>query len=221
MTKAKPKHLRPTDLWFRALGAILDEMNGLDSESYYELKRTKDNIDMHAYSLKRDWNIASGEDLKEALGQLRDNGHRSSFDKTRWILSSMTEAEQAAYIQTISPASSQYTQACIVRAYMNRLPRAGIAAWDWGRYANMCKKGVFLSYITESEARELLMLIGPEVQKAYSGWLEFAISYLAGRQFWWNQLTRESAEEHAGYVHKLVTDNKSLWNQLDWKLSLE
>ncbi|MBG9800260.1 DUF1266 domain-containing protein [Brevibacillus laterosporus] len=52
-------------------------------------------------------------------------------------------------------------------------------------------------------------------------WQEFGTSFLIGRQFWWAQTTSESAEKMARFVRNLILHPNSLWNRLDWNLSLD
>jgi len=210
----------PAALWCFALDAQMNEMNGLDLETNYAWEHTEEDIAMHKHSLERDWSIHNREDLLEAVERLKEDGHRVSFHWIKSFLSSLTEAEQLRYIDDIPKSSNKYKEYTIVRAYMNRLPAAGIAAWDWGRYVHLCKTGVYVGYITEDEALELSLPVARMAQQAYSGWQEFGIAFLAGRQFWWDQTTKESAEHMARFVRKLILHPNSVWNRLDWHMPL-
>lgn len=208
------------ELWCYALGAVLFEMNGVDFANNYELEFTEENDALHRQSLERDWGIDSRETLLDNLNFLDDGGHNVSFMTIRSFLSALSASDQQRYIAAIPNATKEYREHRIVQAYMNRLPAAGIAAWDWGRYVNLCKYGAFLGYISRQEALELIMPIAVKAQQCYTGWYEYGTSYLIGRQFWWGQTTEDSAKRMVEYVHRLMIDAGSPWNRLDWNMSL-
>ncbi|KEQ22805.1 DUF1266 domain-containing protein [Paenibacillus tyrfis] len=210
-----------TERWCIALSAVLYEMNGLDPGNDYEWESTPESIEMHKQSFQRDWGIENEEDLRRNLQWLAEEGHRESFNKIRSFLSALSDAEQTKYIESIPKTTNRYREHQIVKAYMNRLPAAGIAAWDLGRFAYLSRKGAFMGYISQEKSLELVKPIIPVAQQAYSGWREYGTGYLAGRQFWWAQPTAASAQEMAGYIRNLLLNADSLWNRLEWDVPLE
>ncbi|MDN9009089.1 DUF1266 domain-containing protein [Brevibacillus laterosporus] len=171
--------------------------------------------------MTRDWGIENKEDLLQSLEWLLKEGHRHSFDEMKFFLSTLSESDQLNYIESISKTSEKYREYQIVKAYMNRIPLAGIAAWDWGRYANLCKKGAFVGYLSYDEALELVKHVARIAQQQYLSWQEFGTSFLIGRQFSWGQKTSESAEKMARFVRNLILHPNSVWNRLDWNLPLD
>ncbi|WP_282937597.1 DUF1266 domain-containing protein [Paenibacillus sp. RC67] len=211
----------PSGLWCFALDATMNEMNGLSMENNYKLDPAEDSIDRHKHSLSRDWGIQGQNDLLRRLESLMENGHRAEFHQIKSFLSTLSEADQHRYIQSLSKTSEKYRQYQIVKAYMDRLPTAGIAAWDWGRYVHLCKVGIFVEYLTEEKALRLVKPVAVKAQQQYDGWQQFGIAFLAGRQFWWGQMTGDSAEMMAGFARNLVIHPNSLWNRLNWNLQLD
>lgn len=209
-----------TELWSISLCAVLYKMNGLDPGDDDEWESAK-NIEMHKQSFKRDWGIESAEDLRRNLEWLAEEGHRESFNQIRSFLSALSEAEQTKYVEVIPKTTEGYRKHQIVKAYMNRLPAAGIAAWDLGRYAYLSRKGAVMGYISQEQSLELVKPIIAAAQQSYSGWREYGTGYLAGRQFWWAQPTAASAQKMAGYVRSLLLNADSLWNRLEWDIPLE
>ncbi|MGF9915061.1 DUF1266 domain-containing protein [Paenibacillus ehimensis] len=210
-----------TELWCIALCAVLYEMNGFDPGDDNEAESVQKNIERHKQSFQRDWGIENKDDLMRNLQWLAEEGHRESFNKIRSFLSALSEAEQTKYIESIPKTTQRYREHQLVKAYMNRLPAAGIAAWDLGRYAFLCRKGAVMGFITKEKSLELVQPIVAVAQQAYSGWREYGTGYLAGRQFWWAQPTAASAQEMAGYVRNLLLNADSLWNRLEWEVPLE
>jgi hypothetical protein len=212
----------PAERWCFALGAVLLEMNGIDFEENYAWSGTDADKAMFRSGLKLYWGIENKAGLLEALKGLENDGYQDSFARDRAFLSTLTAADQNRVIQSYAnaPAEQRHKELQIVQHYMNRLPAAGIAAWDWGRYSYLCMQGIYLGYVTKEEALELLRPIALRTQQAYSGWREFATAYLVGRQFWWKHLTEESAKEMMGYVQRLLVLPTSPWNTLDWRLPL-
>ncbi|TPG83709.1 DUF1266 domain-containing protein [Brevibacillus laterosporus] len=173
------------------------------------------------YLNMENWGIENKEDLLQSLQWLSKEGHRHLFDEMKFFLSTLSERDQLHYIESIPKTSEKYRDYRIVKAYMDRLPLAGIAAWDWGRYANLCRKGAFVGYLSDDEALKLAKQVAVIAQQQYSSWQEFGTSFLIGRQFWWAQTTSESAEKMARFARNLILHPNSLWNQLDWNLPLD
>ncbi|WP_234404929.1 DUF1266 domain-containing protein [Paenibacillus bouchesdurhonensis] len=221
MSSSNPDRYTLADRWCTALGAVLLERNGLNPANNYEFEYTEEIDAEHRHALKRDWGIASKGELMSNLQDLQQGGHNASFLNIRSFLSTLSVSDQNQYIASMPNSTQEYRQHRIVQAYMNRLPSVGIAAWDWGRYVYLCKNSVFLGYISREEAEELVMPIAKMTQQCYSSWHEYGISYLIGRQFWWGQITADSAEQMTRYVHRLVIHPDSPWNQLDWNTPLE
>ncbi|AIG26837.1 hypothetical protein BRLA_c025180 [Brevibacillus laterosporus LMG 15441] len=207
-------------LWCYGLAAVMNEMNGLKLKDNYKLNKSKENIRIHKHSLARDWGIENKEDLLQSLQWLLNEGHRHSFDEMKFFLSTLSESDQLHYIESIPKTSETYREYYIVRAYMDRLPLAGIAAWDWGRYAHLCRIGAFVGYLSDDEVLELVKHVARIAQQQYSSWQEFGTSFLIGRQFWWGQTTSESAVTMARFVRNLIIHPNSVWNRLDWNQPL-
>ncbi|MCM3623659.1 MULTISPECIES: DUF1266 domain-containing protein [Brevibacillus] len=217
---SKQATLDPTDLWGLALGAVLFEMNGYDAANNYEIEPTEENLEAIRRSLKRGWGIESTEDLMNNLRWLQEEGHRTSFYEMRSFLSTLSMADQSAFLETLPKNTEKHMQYILVKAYMHKLPLAGIAAWDFGRYVDLCRMGAFVGYISEETSWELIRKVAVVAQESYSGWLEYGISYVAGRQFWLGTISEEKAKQHTDYVRSLVLNKDSLWRRLDWNLKL-
>ncbi|MEJ8547396.1 DUF1266 domain-containing protein [Brevibacillus borstelensis] len=212
--------LEPADLWGIALGAVLFEMNGYDAANNYEIEKTEENVEASRRSLKRGWRIESTEDLMSNLQWLQEEGHRTSFFEMRSFLSTLSFADQDAFLETLPKNTERHMQYMLVKAYMHKLPLSGIAAWDFGRYVDLCRTGAFVGYISKEESRELIRKVAVVAQESYTGWLEYGISYVAGRQFWLGTVSEEKAKQHTEHLRNLILNKESLWRKLDWNLKL-
>jgi len=215
-----PENLRQSQLWALALSAVLAGQNRLRHDVVCGGDKTAQKIKMTKQALKRDWGMGSAANLRDSLQWLSSEGHSAGFAAERVYFSTLSDAGQDAYISSFPRESAEYVKYQILKIYHRKLPQAGILAWDLGRYVFLCRDAVLVGWITEQEAWKLIMPVARRAQQAYSGWNEYGMAYLAGRQFWLNQLSKENVDDHADYVRSLLLDSDSPWRQLNWNMDL-
>lgn len=220
MSNYNPQLLKTADLWALSLGAVLLTRNGARYETGYDLRQSGYSREEHHLALVRDWGIDSSQSLIQLLEKLLDDGHGESFNERRHYLTTLSSADQLAFLNHLQSDQEEYNRYRLVRDYHHKLPPAGIKAWDWGRYVLLCNNGVFLGYLTQDEAIRLMHSVAIIAQRSYSSWLEFSIGYLAGYQYWLNQLSGDKTEEYAKLALRLLTDKQSPWRILDWNTDL-
>lgn len=207
-------------LWFRGMSAIMDEMNGLDIRNDYEHDENEEEKDRFRTSLEEEWRIHNKEELLSALEWIREGGHRVAFEQMRTFMNALSEADQWKCIHSLNPETGRYHEYLVVKTYMYKLPPAGIAAWDWGRYANLCRKSAYVGFITEVEAEQFILEAALEAQSAYSSWKEYAVAFLAGRLYWLEQTAEPLVQRQINYVRNLFVQSNSIYNKVDWNLNL-
>lgn len=212
--------LSPADIWSLSLGAILLISNGARYETDYDFKRAGMDREEHRLALIRDWSIDSSTTLIETLHWLLHEGHGKLFNEHRSFITTLSLTDQDAYLDSIRSDQESYNRFKMVKDYHHKLPHAGIKAWDWGRYIFICQKGVFLQYISQAEALQLMRQVAILTQQAYSSWLDYSAGYFIGRQFWLNQLSGDKADELAGMVRQLLVDKHGPWRTQDWNIDL-
>lgn len=213
--------LIPGQLYSIALAAPLLELNDLTPETAYTWEPTDENVKRCKHMLMSGWSIEDTATLKERLEWLLKEGHSSSFMEIRSFLSTLSEAGQAAYIEALPKNTTQHIEYEIVRAYNNRIPYAGIAAWDFGRYSYLCQAGMLVGYLSEGEGWDLMKKVAILAQKCYSSWVDYGLAYFIGRLFWLEELNSDHTNRHYTMIQSLLINPHSLWRRLDWNLVLE
>lgn len=222
MNKYNPDNLNPTQLWLLALGAFLAERN----DDRHDLLYGCDSNDPQLVAvwrnvLRRDWGIANKKQLLQKLEWLIKEGHRGDFGRVNALFSIYSYEEQQRMLRDLPQDSSLYTLYQLVNLYGYKLSNAGIAAWDYGRYIFLCRKGALLKYITDDEAWELMQKIASDVQNAYPGWYEYGLGYIIGRIEWQNKLTEINARKHIKWLDNFLLKKDGPWAKIDWNTKLE
>lgn len=210
-----------TETWCLALGAILFERKGLKPDEFYSEEFKEETRSQCKHSLECDWAIHSREQLLQRLDQLMVAGDNRSFTELRSFLSTLPESDPSAYNDSLGNTHESYVQYQIVQTYDHKLPGAGIAAWDWGRYVFLCREGALAGYLTEAEARSLMRRVAHMAQHSYSDWLEYGIGFLVGEQFSVKKLSGRHADERLDTAEALLWNESSLWRRLDWDTRLD
>jgi hypothetical protein len=169
------------------------------------------------------WDIHSRGELLGTLDKLQsgEDGHRRDYwDVRRKLL----EAKMENYFRVISEPQAEgddRARAFIVATHLGPLHGATlpIAAWDFGRYINLCRWGVDCEWITEKEAWDRIIPAARLLQASYASWEEYAADYLLGRNFW-NPESASNNETIRYTVTLLKLPPKGLWSTIAWNESL-
>ncbi|MCQ4085265.1 DUF1266 domain-containing protein [Saccharibacillus sp. JS10] len=170
--------------------------------------------------LSHTWSIHDEESLDKHLNFLWAEGAQASYHKTEAFLNTLSFRNREAYFERLNGNTALFNHARLVQMYSGKLPPSGIAAWDLGQYVFICKAAYSAGWMTEELAIERAMKAAKRCQTLYTGWSEFGIAYLAGRQIWTNQPSAEAAKPYVDCVSQLLTDARSLWQRLPWDMSL-
>jgi hypothetical protein len=221
MNNYNPDNLTETQLWLLALGAFLAERNGDRHDTLYGCEPDDYHIADWKNVLRRDWGINDRQQLFQKLEWLIKEGHRGDFQRLNSSFALYSYQEQQRILRELPSDSPFYNLYQLVNLYGSKLSDAGIAAWDYGRYISLCRKGAMLKYITDDEAWELMKRIASDVQTAYPGWYEYGLGYIIGRIEWQNKLTEVNAHKHVKWLDNFLLKQDGPWVKIDWNTNLE
>lgn len=200
--------------WALASCAVLTTANGERHDSLAGCDETDENRAMAARVLKGAWGIENRSDLLDTLEWIETTGHRSEFDAAVSFLAEAPD-EKVDDLTAKDPALAEKFRIAAEKG--DPLGAGGVAAWDYGRYVFLCRRGYLLGYLTEDEAWERIMPAARALQGSYGSWAELGDGYLTGRAFW-------SAEKPDPVMERayreLLDDAGSPWKQLPWDLDL-
>ncbi|GAB1529893.1 MULTISPECIES: DUF1266 domain-containing protein [Brevibacillus] len=193
-------------------------------------KRLAYYLAIHEYNRLRDtflrlridnrWDTGDATKTKERLTWFLEHGQRTEFDRHRHVLSTLSDANRSNYIASLKKGDLESARQLVVYAYMNRLPHAGIAAFDYAWYLIICKAGAQQSYLPKAEAVEGMLDVAKRIQLAYSSWEEYLFAYACGNLYdeaGASKNTRKATEAH---ILKLLTGKYSPIREFDWKFDL-
>jgi len=142
--RAQSAAMAPEKSWALAASAILTERNGDRHDLLGGQPRTSENIAEAADLLKRSWSVTDRSDLLDSLSNLRDGGHRASFNRL---------GKLAALGPVDTPQDSEERrQVEIATKYYPKFGSKSILAWDYMRYISLCRWGYLAGYFSEEEA---------------------------------------------------------------------
>lgn len=97
-----------------------------------------------------------------------------------------------------------------VAASEEEIGRLGVLAWDAGRLNFIGRLCFEQKYISESECMECINAAYEMTKDAYSGWRDYAHSYVLGRTL------SMGSTNMIGLANDLLTNPKSPWNYIKW-----
>ncbi|OWA37230.1 hypothetical protein B9G55_03940 [Saccharibacillus sp. O16] len=203
--------------WAAALGAPLLSQNGVQPP-YTTASCRAANFDS-AFILHALWNVTDAEGVYELAQRMWSGMHNPSFQEIRLALAGMTLDQRKKYVQSYRE-HERYEELYTVNLYMDRLPPAGIAAWDLGRLVFYLRCAGLEGYISEQEEAALLLHTAVRARYAYRSWTDYAVAYMAGRQFWAQDLSEEASEINYGILCSLLTGEQTPWRELEWDIDL-
>lgn len=213
-----PNNLTQAQLWMLSLGSPLDEAN----YERHDILCCGKSIEDNKHILKRDYSIVTKEDFLVTLdGLATGSGMRNHFSEETDLISTLSSASQDNFINTFYEESDNYVEYSLAKTYYYSIAPGRMLAWDYGRYVFLCKIGAFIKLISTEEAWALIKKIALNAQKSYSSWREYGLAYFTGRQYWQNLLTKDYADRQIQILKRLILNENSPWNRIDWNTKLE
>ncbi|MBX2858365.1 MAG: DUF1266 domain-containing protein [Cellvibrionaceae bacterium] len=212
--------LSASQKWILNLAAILAKTNrvGCDSMLLGD-PNNHDYIEAWQQTLRRDWDVNDYRSLIESIEWILNTGHNRSFLAT---MQGINHLSQPAF-QSFANRHSEDKKNELYLAYQNRfaLQGVGIQAWDIGRMVFLVRQGVYVGYLAESEAWEILFQSAEKTQQRFSDWYHYGISYVVGRHYWRGaNLSDSNCNVFYAYLNPIVGDIESGWNTLPWHTQL-
>ncbi|WP_037289054.1 DUF1266 domain-containing protein [Saccharibacillus sacchari] len=203
--------------WATALGAPLLTQNGVQPPYTPAACR---NANFNSSGILEDlWGITDAEGMRHLAERMWAGMHNPGFQDMRVKLSGMTLAQRKAYVES-RREMERYAELYTVHLYMDRLPPAGIAAWDLGRLAFYLRCARLEGYIGEEEEEICLLHTAVRARYSYRSWPDYAVAYMAGRQFWAGDLSEELSEINVGILRGPLADESTPWRELEWEIEL-
>lgn len=212
------KITEPDRLFGLALTAPLFEHNQHEHDSLYGGSKKEIARQMKPV-LERDWGISSADQLKTTIKSVSQNGHNSDYMAQQSFFNQLSEKQSLSYVNLVK--QNQDSDAMIiVNNYKNIQHQNGIIAWDLARVICLARWGAAVGFLTDDEAWEIIMNIAKSIQRLFSGWKEYAVSYFSGRQFWMEDASDELTNQLKSLFKKLINDQSGVWYKINWNTPL-
>ena len=212
--------LSPVQLWGLGLAAIQSEMSHDDHHSLHGGEDRDKALASMRNALQRDWSVKTREDLLEKIAWLETKGHNHDYMERHRFLAALSDAEREREVARCKGHVGYYHDQLIISNNLGTLENVGIAAWDLGRCINLCRWGIALGLLEESEGWQRILDISIHCQRLFTGWFHFAVSYNTGRQYWRSLATKDFVDHQMQGLRRLTGNPKSPWNTLDWNMPL-
>jgi hypothetical protein len=201
--------------WALAAGGILtrmrwqerlDLLGGNPRDDAERVERVRGN-------LKDGWGVESRESGLKVLAWLRDEGHRTDYDKLDAFVAKNRELVRKLLSR---PGGRDQLALGFVFAHQAEIGAKSLLAWDLGRLIDVAGWCYVVGYLTEDEAWAWIMPAARRLQNTYSCWDDLGRNYCLGRHFWDPKI--DDAAERA--VDWLESDAASPWAHLAWTMDL-
>lgn len=179
-------------------------------------------------ALRDAWGIHDRGSLKTQLYSLLVEGHRTHLQpRARHYGPLSIEQFQKEYAKAERLPDSEDKRELLWQMRAARENRDGIRqvdflAWDLVRYVWLCRHGVHLGYLEETEARAMLLKPSRMLQRQYRSWQDCAEQFLRARAFWagGDPGMDDSQEAIRRTIALLRRDPHSPWRLVDWSMPL-
>jgi hypothetical protein len=168
-------------------------------------------------SFKRDWGVATRQDLEKTLAWLADAGHRMAYRRLQRRWGRLSESALESQLHELQD-KDQASDIRLVHLHRFVLRDVGISAWDYGRYAFLCRQGYYLGLFSEDEAWQAMRHIATGLRDQFKDWPHYGISYAVGQLYWAGSgLSQRSCREVFEPINRLLGDPQSGWNRVEWR----
>lgn len=222
MSEKKPDigHLTQAQHFGLALGSILTSQNSGSHTTLYPHEPTPERVAIEKKTIARDWGIHCREELMQALDGLSNGGgHNKEFMYLRTLLATFDIDSRHAFIDSFKKEVEQYAKLKIVERYLYGLHKGGIYAYDGGRYIMLCRWAAMIGLLHDSEAWRLIMDMAVNIQFIFSDWYAYGASYVAGRHFWYSNLSTTHVNGLMRHVKQLFAGKSGPWI-IPWDMDL-
>jgi hypothetical protein len=190
-----------------ALAGVIACQNGYCLDRLHPSEGTTENKATAAHLLKRDWEIHTTADLENSLEWLAANGQNRQFMEMLVFLSALETKARERFVASRKQDAEQYAQLRIVARSIYRLHRAGIFAWDCGRYVMLCRWGAMIDLISDALAWQRIIYMAGKVQPLFPDWYTYGISYATGRHFWRASRSADHVDYLMRHIQQLSGEN--------------
>lgn len=188
---------------------------------FVSIKQKKALKKKDAEKLLKGWNVHDAEDVRNLLHWLLDCGRRHDFNQIKKELLFLSEEERRVYIDG---ADNEEKKADIrlVNAYMNRLPAATIAAYDYSFCILISYGGLILHFLSPEEAHGFQLKAAKRAQEEYKSWQEYIAAFAVGAQFNYKHPNDEIEfmKQYEPTMTRLIASRRSPLRKLKWNTKL-
>lgn len=219
MTKEQVIEIDPTlDRYFHALSSVCLNQRLAYYMAVHDYKRLRDTL-MQSRIHDR-WDTDDKTKMEERLNWFLTQGRRADFDRDRYHLATLGSTNRTKYMESLKRGELRTTRLWIVNTYANRLPAAGIAAFDYAWYLIICRAAMGDSQSSNAVALERMLLIAQRIQQSYSSWEEYFLAYACGNQYDEIGSKKSTSTATEAHIFKLLTGKYSPIRQFDWDFDL-
>lgn len=162
------------------------------------------------------WGVDDSLTFNRKLKYLLYEGYRVEFRKLEDQLSVMSAAVRSQYTQGLPDQDPLKAKLACVNHFMNILPSAGIAAFDYALFIIMYRVGSRFRYVSLEEAENFCLEAAKIVQSKYNSWHDYWNACLAGAYF--TSTTVDVNNLNSDYVKHLLQLPSKV--KLKWNLGL-
>lgn len=204
--------------WATALGGpLFERYKAKPPYGVYECAKARFDA---AGLLAAQGNVRGASGVRDMAERVWAGVYNPGFQQIRLLLAGLTLAERRAYVDSLPADSDRYRFVYTVNQYMDRLPPAGIAAWDLGQLAFHIRCARLAGHIGENEENAYLLHNAVRVRFSYRSWPDYAVAYMAGKQYGEEDLSEERSELNLEQLRRLLTGKNSPWRELEWDIVL-
>ena len=221
--KYNPDNLTEDKLWGLGLCAIFAEKSHNRHDILYgnvKSSISEKHINKSKEGLKNNWKITDRESFLKALDNILEEGFGVNFKSFRDSFTLLPEHAKDGYINNIARESNKHLLHKIIKTYDKKLPKAGIAAYDYEKCINLCRAVSYIGYIEEEELWKCILKVSRLAQSQYSSWEEYGLASFVGYQLATTEFN-ESIEDYFNIYKKLLVDKKSPWVRNSWNTKLD
>ena len=214
--------MKDSRLWALAASAVLTEANGQQHNMLGGGNKNDDNTKQWKKILRDYWGVENKKDLLDTLEWIEREGHRKSFEEVGEQISRISELQRSLLLAKVANNEQAKSVIMIVTKYYPKLgKKKSLKGWDYSRYISLCRWGYLVGYFSEKEAWKKIMPVARKLQKTFDSWEELGQNYIIGREYWSYKATQRSGQKYRRAYKKLLDDDQSPWNTLDWDTNLK
>ncbi|MGG5752285.1 DUF1266 domain-containing protein [Zafaria sp. Z1313] len=213
--------------WPLAAGAVFSICQG---SPWNRLRSTA--VEQCRAGLVEAWGVRTRAELLATLHWLLTEGHRYPYGNQRDAWLALDPAAARAEEERLtglaagpdgrgSPAGAEELwRFRRVRARSRGIDRADFTAWDLLRLVMLARSGATVGHLSDDEARDLLLMVAPELRAAYTGWTDLGGQFMLARWYWngmGGEAGRASDVHDAHALTALQAPPAGPWARVPWE----